>query len=442
MAFCWKHPTSKTEKVMDCSGVICIFHIDSYRAAAPRSSLHLPLPIERPGCGESWNRQLWKLENLRNSAVNWYLLGWKPEKNQPPKNIEEKAPSFAFKLWLSNAICLALKKKNSASTKFNKVGNRSTFASRFLPGILLQCWLGCPHSTDSTNSTFQTPKRRAFQCAVSLGPGLDSDSPLVHPTSHECKHRPRWKNTLFVATQKPTPPWKDVSSLGILRKDNSLVRCGWPFSCTLKQKQELKSIHHSETVFKLSSSFPWISRGRLPCQLVSFGFGRCSTNQPQTPKPQEASLSLRSANSLPLACRNSKFSSSYHSPAEWIPWAKRCDQKRVGLKPRAWFNTQKLWCSQTKNVDLKQKNDPYLFFGLRNDTKNCGKHMADSFIMFEGEAAIYLGWRLPAYGFETELHLVVISAMADWDHVLCIFVVSSGHRLSTNLWLSNWQESP
>ena len=54
---------------------ICIFHIDSYRAAAPRSSLHLPLPIERPGCGESWNRQLWKLENLRNSAVNWYLLG-------------------------------------------------------------------------------------------------------------------------------------------------------------------------------------------------------------------------------------------------------------------------------------------------------------------------------------------------------------------------------
>lgn len=120
MAFCWKHPTSKTEKVMDCSGVICIFHIDSYRAAAPRSSLHLPLPIERPGCGESWNRQLWKLENLRNSAVNWYLLGWKPEKNQPPKNIEEKAPSFAFKLWLSNAICLALKKKTrpqQSSTK-------------------------------------------------------------------------------------------------------------------------------------------------------------------------------------------------------------------------------------------------------------------------------------------------------------------------------------
>ena len=54
------------------------------------------------------------------------------------------------------------------------------------------------------------------------------------------------------------PPWKDVSSLGILRKDTSLVRCGWPFSCTLKQKQELKSIHHSETVFNLSSSFLWV----------------------------------------------------------------------------------------------------------------------------------------------------------------------------------------
>ena len=48
--FLLKTTNFKSEKVMEDSGVIYIFHIGSYQAAAPRSFLHLPLPIERPGC--------------------------------------------------------------------------------------------------------------------------------------------------------------------------------------------------------------------------------------------------------------------------------------------------------------------------------------------------------------------------------------------------------
>ena len=191
----------------------------------------------------------------------------------------------------------------------------------------------------------------------------------------------------------------------------------------------------------LSIRYPcWISRGcsntSLPRQLV-----------PPT------SLSLRSANSLPLACRNSKFSSSYHSwTAEWIPWAKRCDQKTGWFEATGMIqHTEIVVLPNAKIWIWNKRMIPICFLVFEMTRKIVASIWADSFIMFEGEAAIYLGWRLPAYGFETETaHFGdYISYGAKLPLLHCrlgpcslYFFVSSGHRLSTNLWLSNWQEFP
>ena len=104
MAFCWKPPTSNQKKWR--IGVICIFHIVS-------SSCSTIFFASSSANWETWVRgkqletstlKAGKSEKLYCKLISACL---KTRKNINPKNIEEKAPSFAFKFWLSNAVCLA-----------------------------------------------------------------------------------------------------------------------------------------------------------------------------------------------------------------------------------------------------------------------------------------------------------------------------------------------
>ena len=109
MAFCWKPATSNQKKWR--IGVICIFYIIS-------SSCSTIFFASSSANWETWVRgkletstlKAGKSEKLYCKLISACL---KTRKNINPKNIEEKAPSFAFKLWLSNAVCLATFKKNT-----------------------------------------------------------------------------------------------------------------------------------------------------------------------------------------------------------------------------------------------------------------------------------------------------------------------------------------
>lgn len=90
MAFCWKPPTSKSEKVMDYSGVICIFHIVS-------SGCSTIFFASSSANWETWVRGR-KRQLSEKLYCKWISAWLKTGKkiNPPEKRIEEKAASFAF----------------------------------------------------------------------------------------------------------------------------------------------------------------------------------------------------------------------------------------------------------------------------------------------------------------------------------------------------------
>ena len=254
---------------------------------------------------------------------------------------------------------------------------------------------------------------------------------------------------MFVATQKPTPPWKDVSCLRNTQKRHlycevwltiflyfeteTRVEIHPPFRNCL-QIELLFSVNFKGEV-TLSTGLLWIR------QVLN-------QSTPNPPNPRRPHWACGPQTRFPWLAETPSF------PAPTPGLDSRMDsvgktvwQKRA-LISHGHIQHTELWCSQTKNLDLAKEWSRSFFWSSNWHEKLWQAYGRFVHCVRRGSRHISRVTSSCLWLPNWTAHLISAMAQnchfytADWDHVLCIFFVSSGHRLSTNLWLSNWQESP